>query len=369
MGAGAAPNSEPLPRAAPAAGRRHRGARNHPPRPRGGHPAPAEKLTLRAAAGGAERARRVYGAERAAAAAARASLTRPPAARPPSRPASAARERSPGAAAAAERVRTCSVPPPSPRGTYHRGGGREGGKRRGEHGEIGGRAGCYQEDELKIGAAEKNSWSLKGQRRPRSPQAPGRGCLPGAGADLPPRRSCPRCRRRGTETGAMPARAAPGSCPCGYAGMRLLPPKRAGLHGARRGCGGGGLLGAPDGAAAGLCPPLASAPGPSPQRRAPRLRAGPVTPAPGWAVFTSGPGRLPQSGPFTSGPGHPVKRQFQKSGLESAGEDAKRYFHAVCLRRRLHPALRCSVVWTRLEEKQTRTSLLSSEAQRSQMRM
>lgn len=167
----------------------------------------------------------------------------------------------------------------------------------------------------------------------------------------------------------MPARAAPGSCPCGYAGMRLLPPKRAGLHGARRGCGGGGLLGAPDGAAAGLCPPLASAPGPSPQRRAPRLRAGPVTPAPGWAVFTSGPGRLPQSGPFTSGPGHPVKRQFQKSGLESAGEDAKRYFHAVCLRRRLHPALRCSVVWTRLEEKQTRTSLLSSEAQRSQMRM
>lgn len=300
MGAGAAPNSEPLPRAAPAAGRRHRGARNHPPRPRGGHPAPAEKLTLRAAAGGAERARRVNGAERAAAAAARASLTRPPAARPPSRPASAARERSPGAAAAAERVRTCSVPPPSPRGTYHRGGGREGGKRRGEHGEIGGRAGCYQEDELKIGAAEKNSWSLKGQRRPRSPQAPGRGCLPGAGADLPPRRSCPRCRRRGTETGAMPARAAPGSCPCGYAGMRLLPPKRAGLHGARRGCGGGGswerLMGRRPGSArpspqrrvlhrsAG---PLASEPDPSPQRR-----AGPFLPQ-GRAVYRS-PGHLPQ---------------------------------------------------------------------------
>lgn len=45
-----------------------------------------------------------------------------------------------------------------------RGGGLE---RGGSRGEIGGRAGCYQEDELKIGAAEKNSWSLKGQRRPR----------------------------------------------------------------------------------------------------------------------------------------------------------------------------------------------------------
>lgn len=60
-------------------------------------------------------------------AAARAPLTRPPAARSPSRPANAARERSPGAAAAAERVRTCSVPEPSPRGTYQKGGGGSGG--------------------------------------------------------------------------------------------------------------------------------------------------------------------------------------------------------------------------------------------------
>lgn len=63
-------------------------------------------------------------------AAARTPLTRPPAARFPSRPASAARERSPGAAAAAERVRTCSVPEPSPRGTYHRGGAGGGEPRR-----------------------------------------------------------------------------------------------------------------------------------------------------------------------------------------------------------------------------------------------
>lgn len=371
MGAGAAPNSEPLPRAAPAAGRRHRGARNHPPRPRGGHPAPAEKLTLRAAAGGGRRGAGAEGVRSGASSG--GGGTRLPHAAPGRAPSFPPGER--GARAQPRRGGRCragsdmlSPPAVAARNLPPRGGegGREeaGGARRNR-----GQSWMLPRGRAKNRRRRKEQLELKGAEAASLPAGPGQGLPPRGGgwppaAPVLPAVSEERHRNRG-DACASRARVLP---------LRVrrdaatpAEASRAARCAAR--LRGGGLLGAPDGAAAGLCPPLASAPGPSPQRRAPRLRAGPVTPAPGWAVFTSGPGRLPQSGPFTSGPGHPVKRQFQKSGLESAGEDAKRYFHAVCLRRRLHPAPRCSVVWTRLEEKQTRTSLLSSEAQRSQMRM
>lgn len=107
--------------------------------------------------------------------------------RPPSRP---ARERSPGAATAlAERLRTCSVP--SPCGTYHRGG-------TGERAGTRGRAGCYQEDALKIGAAERNSWELKGAAAASVPAATGQGRLLLLPAETAEERRCQRglrCQR------------------------------------------------------------------------------------------------------------------------------------------------------------------------------
>lgn len=190
-----APNSEPLPRAAPAAGRRTRSPPTPLPRsarPRGGHPAPAEKLTCGR-----------HGA--AAAAAARASLTRPPAARPPSRPASAGRERRTGAAAAAERVRTCSVPPPPPpSGTYHRGGvGGGRGARRNR-----GQSWMLPRGRAKNRRRSEEQLELKGAAAASLPPAPGGRRLPGAGVT---------CRRAGPPRGGREEALTPGQflrCPC-----------------------------------------------------------------------------------------------------------------------------------------------------------
>lgn len=199
--------------------------------------------------------------------------------RPPSLPAS---ERSPGAAAAAERLRTCSVPrraEPTTGGT-------------GERRESGGRAGCYQEDALKIGAAERNSWSLKGQRPPRSPQPRARDTSPAAGLS-------PRSRRRGSGSGACAAAGrlerlwkrgdagdscatAPASCPrpCGGSAAELsaagLPP--------------GGLWAAAQGRLPGSAP---------------------LHPSAGPGAYL-GARSVSRAGPFTSGPGHTVKQQLQK---------------------------------------------------------
>lgn len=235
------PEAEPLPRAAPAARRRHQGGGCCPsPAARAGT-APADKLTC-----GRRRRRHP---------------------RPPSR---AASERSPGAAAAAERVRTCSVPPPC--GTYHRG---DGGARRER-----GQSWMLPRGRAKNRRRRKEQLELKGAAAVALPAAPGKGRL------LPPHGPCPRSRRtgsaagacaavglsprsqrrRGTASGALPAsRGARGarataSCPrlCGgSAAVRsaAAAEARRGAQGAER------ALGVSSGATGGLCPL-------SPQRRA-----------------------------------------------------------------------------------------------------
>lgn len=183
--------------------------------------------------------------------------------------------------------------------------------------------------------------SLKGQRRPRSPQPQGGRGPPLAALGLPVA-SKERHRNRGDARARVSSAPRPRLCG-GSPAVRCFPAAASAAPLLR------GLSGAAGGRRPGSVRPSpipSSAPLSSPQRRAPRLSSAPLT---------SAPGSSPQSRaePFTSGLAlpPPVKRQLQKSGLGSVGEDAKRCLHAVFLRRVFHPALRCWDLWTRRGER------------------